>query len=79
MPCKELNVGDLLIATVESDRFPDAVIPEGDVLVVTEADGDDVWAFDTTRTVKGLEDWDNCVQFDSLRQWSREVTVQTSD
>ena len=79
MPDKELKVGDRLIATGESERFPDAVIPEGDVLVVTEADGQDVWAFDTTRAVKGLEDWDNCVQFDSVRQWSREVAVLTSN
>tara|TARA_R100001086_G_scaffold100080_1_gene50054 strand:+ start:898 stop:1134 length:237 start_codon:yes stop_codon:yes gene_type:complete len=77
MTDKELKVGARLIATVEIDRFPDAVIPKGDVLVVTEADGDTVWAFDATRTVKGLEDWDNCVQFDSLRPWSSEVKEES--
>jgi len=75
MADKELKAGDRLIATVEIDRFPDAVIPKGDVLVVIEADGENVWAFDTTRTVKGLEDWDNCVQFDSLRPWSGEAKM----
>jgi len=30
MPDKELKGGDRLIATLEIDRFPDAVIPEGD-------------------------------------------------
>ena len=69
----DIDIGTRLIAAHDIERYPHALIPEGDTLLVTEVTGDSVWAFDLTRHVKGLEDWGNCVQFDKDRDWIDET------
>jgi hypothetical protein len=72
-PARALAVGDRLLAAQDIDRYPDAIIPQGDILRVTEVTDKGAWAFDETRTIHGLAAWDNCVQFDKDRPWYEET------
>jgi hypothetical protein len=64
-----LALGDLLVATVEIDRFPNGVVPAGDVLIVVEISDEVTMAYNSSRTVDGIEEWNNCIQFDVERPW----------
>jgi hypothetical protein len=70
-----LQIGDCLRAVIDIDRFPQGLVPSGDILVVVNVEEEYVLAYNTTRIVEGFDEWNNCVQFDKERPWHRETEV----
>ena len=56
------NLGDKVRYTVDADRYPDFIVPNGSTGIVVYVDDDRI-EVRIEQVVKGSEQWDNCIHY----------------